>query len=117
MIRDTSAQDRVLTPPPGHSGKRRIWLIAAIAAAGKNIYYEGLFIRLLDEGRRILRLYYQSFHDQLPQKYVTEHETIIAAIAARDVEKADSLALDHANQIVEQIQQLIAVDRRQKIIL
>ncbi len=33
MIRDTSAQDRVLTPPPGHSGKRRIWLITAIAAA------------------------------------------------------------------------------------
>ena len=33
MIRDTSAQDRVLTPPPGHSGKRRIWLIAAIAGA------------------------------------------------------------------------------------
>ena len=90
---------------------------AAIAAAGQNIYYEGLFIRLLDEGRRILRLYYQSFHDQLPQKYVTEHETIIAAIAARDIEKADSLALEHANQIVEQIQQLIAVDRRQKILL
>jgi len=33
MIRDTSAQDRVLTPPPGQSGKRRIWLIAAIGAA------------------------------------------------------------------------------------
>ena len=33
MIRDTSAQDRVLSPPPGHTGKRRLWLIAAIVVA------------------------------------------------------------------------------------
>jgi DNA-binding GntR family transcriptional regulator len=89
----------------------------AIAIAGQNTYYEGLFIRLLDEGRRILRLYYQSFHDQLPQKFVIEHENIIAAIAERDIEKADSLALEHANQIITQIKQLIAIDRRQKIAL
>lgn len=90
---------------------------AAIAAAAQNTYYEGLFLRLLDEGRRILRLYYQSYHDQLPKEYVTEHEDIIAAIAARDIERADSLALIHANQIVTQIQRLIASDRRQKITL
>ncbi|WP_323005266.1 GntR family transcriptional regulator [Pseudorhodobacter sp.] len=89
----------------------------AIAAAGQNTYYEGLFIRLMDEGRRILRLYYQSYHDQLPQQYVAEHESMIAAIAARDIEGADKLALEHANQIVAQIQQLIAIDRRQKITL
>ena len=85
--------------------------------AAQNTYYEGLFIRLLDEGRRILRLYYQSYHDQLPQQYVTEHDDIIAAIAARDVEKADILAQEHANQIVTQIQHLIASDRRKKIVL
>ena len=90
---------------------------AAIAVAAQNTYYEGLFIRLLDEGRRILRLYYQSYHDQLPQQYVTEHDDIIAAIAARDVEKADILAQEHANQIVTQIQHLIASDRRKKIVL
>lgn len=90
---------------------------AAIAVAGQNTYYEGLFIRLLDEGRRILRLYYQSYHDQLPAQYVAEHEDIIAAIAARDIARADSLALEHANQIVDQIQRLIARDRRQKISL
>lgn len=88
---------------------------AAIGRAARNTYYEGLFLRLLDEGRRILRLYYRSFHDQLPQQYVTEHEDIIAAIAARDVEKSDALALVHANQIVRQIQSLIASDRRQTI--
>ena len=90
---------------------------AAIAAAARNTYYEGLFLRLLDEGRRILRLYYQSYHDQLPKEYVTEHEDIIAAIAARDIEAADRLALVHANQIVTQIQRFIASDRRQKIAL
>lgn len=89
----------------------------AIAVAGQNSYYEGLFTRLLDEGRRILRLYYQSYQDQLPQQYVAEHEDIISAIAARDVEKSDKLALEHANQIVTQIQRLIASDRRQKIAL
>jgi DNA-binding GntR family transcriptional regulator len=90
---------------------------AAIAAAAQNSYYEGLFLRLLDEGRRILRLYYQSYQDRLPHRYVTEHEEIIAAIAARDIVLADVLATEHADQIVAQIQTLIANDRRQKIVL
>ncbi len=58
---------------------------AAIAEAGRNPYYTGLFCRLLDEGRRILRIYYSSFQDRLPQRYVTEHDDIIAAIEARDI--------------------------------
>lgn len=90
---------------------------AAIAAAGQNVYYEGLFLRLLDEGRRILRLYYSSYQDQLPQEFVSEHEGMIDAIAARDVERADALALGHADQIVAQIQRLISNDRRSKIAL
>ena len=89
----------------------------AIAEAGRNPYYTGLFCRLLDEGRRILRLYYSSFEDRLPLRYVTEHEEMIAAIAARDVEGADRLAKAHADQIVQQIQQLIARDRRQTLAL
>lgn len=90
---------------------------AAIAEAGRNPYYTGLFLRLLDEGRRILRLYYQSFDDRLPQQYVDEHEAMIDAIAARDVEAADRLSAAHANQIVRQIQQLFARDHRQDIAL
>ncbi|WPZ15229.1 GntR family transcriptional regulator [Nitratireductor rhodophyticola] len=90
---------------------------AAIAAAARNPYYESLFLRLLDEGRRLLRLYYSSFNDQLPQRYVVEHEDMIAAIEARDVEKADALANEHADQIVEQIRNMIARDHRQKIAL
>lgn len=87
----------------------------AIAEAGRNPYYTGLFQRLLDEGRRILRLYYQSFDDRLPQRYVDEHEAIISAIEARDLEAADRLATTHADQIVIQIQQLFARDLRQNI--
>lgn len=85
---------------------------SAIAEAGRNPYYLGLFNRLLDEGRRILRLYYSSFDDQLPQEYVSEHENMIAAIEAQDTEAADRLASAHADQIVHQIQKLIAEDRR-----
>lgn len=92
-------------------------LHAAIAEAGRNPYYLALFNRLLDEGRRILRLYYLSFDDRLPQEYVTEHKDMIAAIAARDVAAADRLAAAHADQIVRQIQKLIAEDRRDPIAL
>ncbi|MEI4260833.1 GntR family transcriptional regulator [Roseovarius sp. D0-M9] len=90
---------------------------AAIAVAGRNPYYESLFLRLLDEGRRLLRLYYSSFDDQLPQRYVTEHEEIIAAIEARDIEACDALAKAHADQITAQIRKMIAVDRRREIAL
>lgn len=90
---------------------------AAIAEAGRNPYYLSLFLRLLDEGRRILRLYYQSFDDRPPASVIAEHEDIIAAIAARDVARADVLAKAHADQIVGQIQRLMARDQRQDIVL
>ena len=90
---------------------------AAIAAAGRNHYYEALCLRLLDEGRRLLRLYYSSFDDRLPQEYVAEHEDMIAAIEARDVDRADALASAHADQIVSQIRAMISQDRRQRIAL
>ncbi|MFP5479284.1 MAG: GntR family transcriptional regulator [Alphaproteobacteria bacterium] len=90
-------------------------LHAAIAEAGRNPYYTWLTLRLLDEGRRILRLYYQSFDDRLPQEYVEEHEAMIDAIAARDVERCDRIASAHADQIVRQIQKLLARDERQSV--
>lgn len=90
---------------------------ASIAEAGRNPYYTGLFCRLLDEGRRILRIYYSSFADRLPQQYVTEHDDMIAAIRDKDIAAADRLAARHADQIVQQIQQMISRDRRQQITL
>lgn len=82
----------------------------AIAELAGNPYYTALFTRLLDEGRRILRLYYRTFDDRLPRQYVDEHEEMIAAIEARDPERADQLAIRHAAQIVKQIQDYVARD-------
>lgn len=81
---------------------------AAISEAGRNPYFTGLFRRLLDEGRRILRLYYQSYDEQFPQRFVEEHAELIAAIEARDVERADRLGKAHAEQIVAQVQRLFS---------
>src|SRR5262245_57120594 len=80
----------------------------AIAEAGRNPYITSFFARLLDEGRRILRVYYQSFDDKLPRQYVEEHDAIIAAIEAGEVDLSDRLAAAHAAQIVRQIQSYIA---------
>lgn len=90
---------------------------SAIAEAGRNPYYTGLFNRLLDEGRRLLRLYYQSYDNRLPPEFVEEHEAIIAAIANGDVDAADRLAKQHAEQIVQQIRSLFLRDARHDIAL
>ena len=83
----------------------------AIAEAGGNAYFTSWFSRLLDEGRRLLRLYYYaSFDDHLPRKYVDEHGAMIKAIEAGDAERCDELAAQHAAQIVRQIQSYIARD-------
>ncbi|MDE1157030.1 MAG: GntR family transcriptional regulator [Neorhizobium sp.] len=87
-------------------------LHAAIAEAARNPYFLGLFNRLLDEGRRLLRLYYQSYGDRLPQQFVDEHEEIIAAIEARNADEADRLARLHAEQIVVQIQSIFTRTER-----
>nr|WP_316650462.1 GntR family transcriptional regulator [uncultured Gellertiella sp.] len=88
---------------------------AAIAEAGRNPYYNALFLKLLDEGRRIMRFYYSSFDDRLPPRYLDEHEDLITAIETRDIEQADRLAHAHADQIIAQIQKMIARDNRQPI--
>ena len=90
---------------------------AAIAEAGRNPYFTGLFRRLLDEARRILRLYYQSYEEQFPQRFVDEHAQIIAAIEARDVDAADRLGKAHAEQIVAQVQKLFSRNDRLDIAL
>lgn len=90
---------------------------AAIAEAGRNPYYTALFKRLLDDGRRIVRLYYQSYDDRLPQEFVEEHEQIVKAIVDRDVEASDRLAKTHADQIVRQIKLFFSRDQRDQISL
>jgi len=80
----------------------------AIAEAGGNSYFTMFFARLLDEGRRVLRLYYSSFDDQLPRQYVQEHEAMVLAIEAGDAEVCDRLGAEHAAQIVRQIQSYLS---------
>jgi DNA-binding GntR family transcriptional regulator len=87
----------------------------AIAEAGRNPYFTSLFKRILDEGRRILRLYYQSYEDRLPHRFVEEHDEIIEAIANRNLELAERLAHEHAEQIVRQVQKLLVRDERLEI--
>ncbi|GGD98456.1 AsnC family transcriptional regulator [Aureimonas endophytica] len=82
----------------------------AIAAIHGNEHFIALFSRLLDQGRRILRIYYSTFDDRLPRQYVEEHEAMIAALEAGDAERADALASAHARQIVRQIQDFMARD-------
>ena len=85
------------------------------AEAGRNIYFTQLFNRLLDEGRRLLRLYYRSFEDRLPQRYVEEHEALIAVIEAGDANAADRISRAHAEQIVAQISRFFASETRPEI--
>ncbi|PWL17443.1 GntR family transcriptional regulator [Falsochrobactrum shanghaiense] len=89
----------------------------AIAEAGRNPYFTSLFKRLQDEGRRILRLYYQSYNDRLPKRFVEEHDEMIAAIAARDEKLAEQLASAHSEQIVRQVQKLVMREDRLEISL
>lgn len=105
-VRSQNALDMIATNRDFH---------AAIAEAGKNPFYTTFFARLLDEGRRLLRLYYLSFSDRLPERYVTEHEDMIQAIEQQDVDSADLLGKGHGDQIVHQIRKLIADDRRENI--
>jgi DNA-binding GntR family transcriptional regulator len=79
----------------------------AIAEAGRNPYFTQLFSRLLDEGRRLLRLYYSSYDDHRPPRFVDAHDAIVKAIEAGDAERADSLAHEHAMQVVHQIQSFL----------
>jgi DNA-binding GntR family transcriptional regulator len=79
----------------------------AISRAAGNRYYEDLSARLLNEGTRLMRLYYRHFDDKLPRPYGNEHEAILAAITTRNAELADSLARQHATRIVGQLQRLL----------
>lgn len=82
----------------------------ALAETGRNPYYTDFYARLLDEGRRLLRLYYASFHDRLPERYVDEHDVLLRAVRERDEEAADRLARRHAEQVAAQIRSLLSAD-------
>jgi DNA-binding GntR family transcriptional regulator len=71
----------------------------AVSDASQNRYLSEFNSRLLDEGRRYLRLYFRSFNDILPEEFSDEHYQIIDAIEARDEECAERLAHEHSMQV------------------
>ncbi len=71
----------------------------AISIAGKNSYFTQFTARLLDEGRRMLRLYFRSFVDTLPPEIADEHNQLIKAIEDRNEDLAEQLAHQHVIQV------------------
>lgn len=71
----------------------------AIARAGKNPYLIAFYERLLDQGRRMLHMHFE-FLERTPggQMLTGEHDEMLAAIAARDADRADELAHAHTRQ-------------------
>ncbi len=70
-----------------------------IAQASDNRYLTDQVARLMDEGRRFLRLYFRSFDDTMPPSLNEEHYQIIDAIEAQDADLAEKLAREHTNQV------------------
>jgi len=71
----------------------------AMSAAGRNRILTDAYRRILDEGRRTLRLYFRSYDDTLPESLCEAHDAQIAAIEARDADLAERLAHEHAEEV------------------
>jgi len=71
----------------------------AVAQAGKNPYLIAFYERLLDQGRRMLHMHFD-FLERTGDGYLLtdEHDEMIAAIEARDADRADALAHAHTRQ-------------------
>jgi DNA-binding GntR family transcriptional regulator len=71
----------------------------AVAHAGRNPYLASFYERLLDQGQRMLHLHFE-FLERTREGYLLtdEHHEMLAAIKAKDVERADRLAHDHTRQ-------------------
>src|SRR5215470_4839729 len=71
----------------------------AIAHAGKNPYLIGFYERLLDQGRRMLHMHFE-FLERTPggEMLTGEHDEMLAAITARDADRAEALAHAHTRQ-------------------
>ena len=71
----------------------------AIAHAGRNPYFTSFYDKLLDQGRRMLHLHFD-FLERTHEGYLLtdEHHEMLAAIKAKDADRADKLAHDHTRQ-------------------
>lgn len=73
----------------------------AIARTGRNTYFEEIYRRLLEEGRRMLHLHFQ-YQTNDPnvdvQSIASDHTEIVRAIEMRDADRAERFAHEHAMQ-------------------
>ncbi|MEK8025943.1 GntR family transcriptional regulator [Pseudaquabacterium rugosum] len=72
-----------------------------IARTGRNAYFEELYRRLLEEGRRMLHLHFEykaSEPDVNVQEMASDHTEIVRAIEMRDADRAERFAHEHAEQ-------------------
>ncbi len=83
----------------------------AISEAAQNCYLKEFHARLLDEGRRFLRLYFRSFDDSLPPEFRDEHVQIIEAIERKDAGLAERLAHEHTVQVSDRFLSYLAKRR------
>jgi len=70
----------------------------AIAEAGRNPYLIAFYERLLDQGRRMLHMHFEFLERTNGYLLTDEHDDMIAAIKAKNVERADALAHAHTRQ-------------------
>ncbi|MBS1270097.1 MAG: HTH-type transcriptional repressor RspR [Gammaproteobacteria bacterium] len=79
-----------------------------ISDASQNRYLSEFNARLLDEGRRYLRLYFRSLNDSLPPELEGEHYGIIEAIEKQDETLAETLAHEHSMQVSDRFIQYLS---------
>ena len=71
----------------------------AIAAAGRNPYFASFYERLLNQGQRMLHLHFEYLERTHDGYLLTdEHQLMLEAIRAKDVQRADELAHAHTRQ-------------------
>ena len=75
----------------------------AIAEAGRNPYLAGFYERLLTQGRRMLHMHFDYLKKPKHGYLLTdEHDAMLAAIEAKNVDQADKLAHEHTRQFRDQ---------------
>lgn len=68
----------------------------AVAAAAQNRFLATQYDALLDEGRRLMRLYFLHLDDaDYPNPLAEDHHVMVEAIAARDADEAERVARIH----------------------
>ncbi|MEM9126138.1 MAG: GntR family transcriptional regulator [Pseudomonadota bacterium] len=83
----------------------------AIGRASRNTYIASAYERILDDGRRFLRLYFKSFGDVMPTSMADSHEAIIAAIEAGDLDLSERLAQEHTEEVQQRFLQYLGSRR------